>query len=434
MLLNPPGPSTRPRTVEKQNYGEGMSEPTAPSIDNRVPAEAPSANGNGRGRVWGWVLLVLVIVGGVIAYQLHARSQAASKDNGSTSALSVGVSTVEKKDVPYYLSGLGSVTAFSTVTVHSRVDGQLMDVNFKEGQFVRAGDVLANIDPRPYQVALTQAEGQLAKDLASQADAKVDLGRYQQLWQEGVVPRQQLDTQQATVGQFDGAIQSDKAQIDNEKLQLTYCKVTSPIDGRVGLRLVDPGNIVHAADANGILVITQVQPISVIFTLPEDNIPQVTSVMKKRQMTVEAYGRDNKQLLATGKLLTPDNQIDPTTGTLRFKSEFTNQDSSLWPNQFVNIRLFLDVRQNAILVNSAAIQKGAQGAFVYIVDANNQAQVRQVQVDFTEGNSTIVSKGLSAGEIVVVDGAEKLQSGSPVEPHQASPNRSFSNSPTGLAP
>ncbi|HXO88687.1 MAG TPA: MdtA/MuxA family multidrug efflux RND transporter periplasmic adaptor subunit [Candidatus Acidoferrales bacterium] len=411
-----------------------MSERTVPSMENRVPTETPSANGNGRGRVWGWVLLLLVVVGGVIAYQLHARSQAASKDNGSTSALSVGVSTVEKKDVPYYLSGLGSVTAFNTVTVHTRVDGQLMDVNFKEGQFVRAGDVLATIDSRPYQVALDQAQGQLSKDLASQADAKVDLGRYQQLWQEGVVPRQQLDTQQATVGQFDGAIQSDKAQIDNEKLQLTYCKITSPIDGRVGLRLVDPGNIVHAADTNGMLVITQVQPISVIFTLPEDNIPDVISVMKKRQMTVEAYGRDNKQLLATGKLLTPDNQIDPTTGTLRFKSEFTNQDSSLWPNQFVNIRLFLDVRQKAILVNSAAIQKGAQGAFVYVVDANSQAQVRQVQVDFTEGNSTIVSKGLSAGEIVVVDGAEKLQAGSPVEPHQANPNRSFSNNPTGLAP
>jgi membrane fusion protein, multidrug efflux system len=411
-----------------------MSEPTALGVENRRSTQMPSANGNGRGRVWGWVLLMLVIVGGVIAYQLHARSQAASKDNGSTAALSVGVSTVEKKDMPYYLSGLGSVTAFNTVTLHTRVDGQLMDVNFKEGQFVRAGDVLATIDPRPYQVALDQAQGQLSKDLASQADAKVDLGRYQQLWQEGVVPRQQLDTQQATVGQFDGAIQSDKAQIDNERLQLTYCKITSPIDGRVGLRLVDPGNIVHAADTNGMLVITQVQPISVIFTLPEDNIPEVISVMKKRPMTVEAYGRDNKQLLATGKLLTPDNQIDPTTGTLRFKSEFTNQDSSLWPNQFVNIRLFLDVRQNAILVNSAAIQKGVQGAFVYVVDANNQAQVRQVQVDFTEGNSTIVSKGLSAGEIVVVDGAEKLQAGSPVEPHQPNPNRPSSNNTSGLAP
>jgi membrane fusion protein, multidrug efflux system len=411
-----------------------MSEPNMPSLEGRGTGEPPRENDARRSRVWGWVLALLVIVGGVIAYQLHARSQAASKDNGGTQAVSVGVATVEKKDMPFYLSGLGNVTPFYTVTVHSRVDGQLMSVNFKEGQFVKAGDVLADLDPRPFQVALDQAQGQLAKDMASQNDARVDLNRYQQLWQQGVVARQQLDTQQATVGQFDGAIQSDKAQIDNEKLQLTYCKITSPIDGRVGLRLVDPGNIVHAADTNGMLVITQVQPIAVIFTLPEDNIPDVIAVMKKRQMTVEAYGRDNKALLATGKLLTLDNQIDPTTGTLRFKSQFDNQDMSLWPNQFVNIRLFLDVRQNAIVVSSAAIQKGAQGAFVYVVDANNEAQVRQVQVDFTEGNATIVSKGLSAGETVVVDGADKLQSGSPVVPHQANPNRSSANSANGLAP
>jgi len=410
-----------------------MSEETTPNLESRVPPETPG-NGGRRSHVWGWVLLLLVIVGGVIAYQLHARSQAASKDTGGTQTVSVGVATVEKKDMPFYLSGLGNVTPFYTVTVHSRVDGQLMSVNFKEGQFVHAGDVLANIDPRPYQVALDQAQGQLAKDVASQADARVDLNRYQQLWQEGVVPRQQLDTQQATVGQFDGAIQSDKAQIDNQKLQLTYCRITSPIDGRVGLRLVDPGNIVHAADASGMLVITQVQPVAVIFTLPEDNIPDVIAVMKKRQMNVEAYGRDNKQLLATGKLLTLDNQIDQTTGTLRFKSQFDNRDMSLWPNQFVNIRLFLDVRQNAIVVNSAAIQKGAQGEFVYIVDANNQAQVRPVEMDFTEGSSTVVSKGLSGGETVVVDGADKLQSGSPVTPHRANPTRSSPSSATGLAP
>ena len=411
-----------------------MSEEKTPNLESRVPPETPAVNGGRRNHVWGWVLLLLVIVGGVIAYQLHARSQAASKDTGGAQTVSVGVATVEKKDMPYYLSGLGNVTPFYTVTVHSRVDGQLMSVNFKEGQFVHAGDVLANIDPRPYQVALDQAQGQLAKDVASQADAKVDLNRYQQLWQEGVVPRQQLDTQQATVGQFDGAIQSDKAQIDNQKLQLTYCRITSPIDGRVGLRLVDPGNIVHAADASGMLVITQVQPIAVIFTLPEDNIPEVIAVMKKRQMNVEAYRRDNKQLLATGKLLTLDNQIDQTTGTMRFKSQFDNRDMSLWPNQFVNIRLFLNVRKNAIVVNSAAIQKGAQGEFVYIVDANNQAQVRPVEMDFTEGSTTVVSKGLSGGETVVVDGADKLQSGAPVTPHRANPTRSSPSSATGLAP
>jgi multidrug efflux system membrane fusion protein len=414
-----------------------MPESNIPEMENRAPAGTPDANGGRRSRVWGWVLLVLVAVGGVIAYQLHARSQAASKDWANSSVVSVGVATVEKRDMPYYLSGLGNVTPFNTVTVHTRVDGQLMSVNFQEGQFVHAGDVLANIDPRPYQVALTQAEGQLAKDEASQADARVDLGRYQQLWQQGVVARQQLDTQQATVGQFDGAIQSDKAQIDNEKLQLTYCRITSPIDGRVGLRLVDPGNIVHAADTNGMLVITQVQPIAVIFTLPEDNIPEVIDVMKKRQLAVEAYGRDNKQLLATGKLLTLDNQIDQTTGTLRLKSEFANQDSSLWPNQFVNIRLLLNVRQNSIVVNSAAIQKGAQGTFVYIADANNQAEVRPVQVDFTEGNVSVVSKGLSAGENVVVDGADKLQAGTQMVPHQASqanPARTSANSAAGTTP
>ena len=407
-----------------------------PSFESPAPGDAPRASGR-KSHVWGWVLLLVVIVGGVVAYQMHARSQAASKDTGGNQSITVGVATVEKRDMPYYLTGLGNVTPFSTVTVHSRVDGQLMSVNFKEGQFVRAGDVLAMIDPRPFEVTLNQAEGQLAKDTASQNDAKVDLNRYQQLWQQGVVARQQLDTQQATVGQFDGAIQSDKAQIDNEKLQLTYCRITSPIDGRVGLRLVDPGNIVHAADANGMLVITQVQPIAVVFTLPEDNIPDVMAVMKKRQMTVEAYGRDNKEMIATGKLLTPDNQIDQTTGTLKYKAEFDNRDTSLWPNQFVNVRLFLDTRQNAIVVSSAAIQKGAQGAFVYVVDANNQAQARQVQVDFTEGNVSVVSKGLAAGETVVVDGADKIQPGSQVILHQTSLNRSSSANPsagTGTAP
>jgi membrane fusion protein, multidrug efflux system len=412
-----------------------MSGSNTSNLEGRGPGDPPHANGAKRSHAWRWVLLLVLIIGAVIAYQLHSRSQAASKDSTAPQPVSVGVSTVEKRDMPYYLSGLGSVTAFNTVTVHSRVDGQLMTVNFKEGQFVRVGDVLAEIDPRPYQVALDQAQGQLAKDIASQNDAKVDLDRYQKLWQQGVIARQQLDSQQATVGQFDGAIQSDKAQIDNQKLQLTYCRITSPINGRVGLRLVDPGNIVHAADTNGMLVITQVQPVAVIFTLPEDNVPEVISVMKKRELTVEAYGRDNKILLATGKLLTPDNEIDQTTGTLKFKSQFDNHDSSLWPNQFVNIRLYLDVRKNAIVVSSAAIQKGAQGSFVYVVGSNNAAEVRPVQVDFAEGNVSVMSQGLTAGEQVVVDGADKLQAGAPVTPHQASTkNAPTANSSPGSTP
>ncbi|MGA8013491.1 MAG: MdtA/MuxA family multidrug efflux RND transporter periplasmic adaptor subunit [Candidatus Acidiferrales bacterium] len=412
-----------------------MSGSNISNLEGREPADPPRANSGNKSHVGRWVLLLIVIIGVVVAYQMHSRSQAASKDSSTTQPVSVGVTTVQKRDMPYYLTGLGSVTAFNTVTVHSRVDGELMKVNFTEGQFVHAGDVLAEIDPRPFQVALSQAEGQLAKDIASQNDARVNLARYQQLWQAGVIPRQQLDSQQATVGQFDGSIQSDKAQIDNQKLQLTYCRITSPIAGRVGLRLVDVGNIVHAADANGMLVITQVQPVAVLFTLPEDNVPQVVSEMKKRQLSVEAYARDNKAMLATGKLITLDNQIDQTTGTLKFKSQFDNQDMSLWPNQFVNVRLYLSVKKDAIVVSSAAIQKGVQDSFVYVIDSNNAAEVRPVQVDFTEGDVSVITQGLKEGEQVVVDGADKLQSGAAVSPHQAASSRApTGNSSPGSTP
>ena len=404
--------------MSEQDLLEGPSKPTFTppnlKVDSEPDADAP------RSRAWVWILLIALIVGGVVAYRLYSPSQPAAAQQGGGRGFgagmpaSVAAAKVLQQDVPFYLTGLGSVTAFNTVTLHSRVDGQIMQVMFREGQFVREGDVLIEIDPRPYQVALTQAEGQLAKDLASQNDAKVDLTRYQQLWQEGVIARQQLDSQQATVGQFDGAIQSDKAQIDNAKLQLTYSKITAPISGRVGLRLVDSGNIVHASDANGMVVITQVQPIAVIFTLPEDQLPQVVAEMKNRQLAVEAYSRDNDTKLAEGRLLTIDNQIDQTTGTIRLKAQFDNANLSLWPNQFVNIRLFLNVRKDARVIPAAAVQKGTQGSFVYVVKSDGTVDLRSVQVDFTEGNNAIIRQGLQPGESVVVDGQDKLQQGSKV--------------------
>ncbi|MBZ5695617.1 MAG: MdtA/MuxA family multidrug efflux RND transporter periplasmic adaptor subunit [Acidobacteriia bacterium] len=394
-------------------------------MSSSSPSSLSTEKGAAKRHYGVWIVIILLVILGIVAYRMHAISEAASKNKDSNSqVLSVGVASVQKRDVPYYVTGLGSVTAFNTVTVHSRVDGQIMQVHFQEGQFVHAGDILAEIDPRPFEVALAQAEGQLAKDVAAQNDAKANLARYQQLWQEGVIPRQQLDSQQATVGQFDGSIKSDQAAIDNQKLQLTYCRITSPIDGRVGLRLVDSGNIVHAGDANGILVITQVQPIAVIFTLPEDSLPQVVAEMRNRQLAVEAYSRDNGTKLADGKLLTIDNQIDQTTGTIKLKSQFDNRDLSLWPNQFVNARLFLSARKDAIVIPSAAIQNGTQGPFVYVLSSDNKAQVRAVQMDFAEGNISVIRQGLNAGEQIVVDGADKLQSDAVVTPHQSNPGNS----------
>lgn len=385
-----PAPAVEPPKPEKRGYSETQHTPR---------------------RRWVWITIAVVLLVGVISFQrLRAKAEAAEKaKNAQPPAFSVAVAIVQKRDIPYYITGLGSVTAFNTVTVKTRVDGQIMRVNFKEGQFVKEGDILVEIDPRPFQVALEQAQGQLAKDVASQNDAKIDLNRFTLLWQQGVIPRQQLDTQQATVGQFDGAIQADKAAIDNQKLQLTYAKVTAPISGRVGLRLVDPGNIVHAADTNGMIVITQIQPITVIFTIPEDNLPEVAKQMKTGELKVEAYSRDDKIKIAEGKLLTIDNQIDQTTGTIKLKAVFENKDGSLWPNQFVNIRLFLTVKKNANVVSSATLQRGTQGIFVYIVDQNSQAQVRPVTVDFIEGNIAVIQQGLNPGEQVVVEGQDKLQ-------------------------
>jgi len=335
-------------------------------------------------------------------------------------AVPVSVATAERRDVPYYLTGLGSVTAFYTVSVKSRVDGQLIEVKFKEGQFVKEGDLVAVIDPRPYQVQLEQAEAQLFKDQASLRDARLNFQRYKDLLKNsGAMSQQQVDTQGATVDQLDGTVRTDQAMIDNVKLQLVYCHITSPVSGRVGLRLVDPGNIVHAADTNAMFVITQLQPIAVIFTLPEDNLPDVSRRMNGGQLKVEAYSRDNTNKLATGTLQTIDNQIDQTTGTGRLKAVFDNRDDQLWPNQFVNCRLLLETRNNSTVVPAAAIQRGPQGTYVFVAKSDNTVTIKPVTLAFTQENVSVVADGLSPQEVVVTDGQDKLQEGSKIELRQA---------------
>jgi membrane fusion protein, multidrug efflux system len=334
-------------------------------------------------------------------------------------ALPVVASAATKGDVGVYLTGLGTVTPMNTVTVRSRVDGELVDVAFREGQIVRRGDVLARIDPRPFQVQLTQAEGQAAKDDASLRNARIDLQRYQALIAQDAIPRQQLDTQAAAVDQFVGAVKSDQAQIDSARLNLDYSRITAPLTGRIGLRLVDPGNIVHASDQNGLAVITEVSPIAVIFTIPQDSLPLVLQQLRAgRQLTVEAYNRDLNTKLAAGSLLTVDNEIDPATGTVKLKAVFENADDALYANQFVNARLLADTVRGTVIVPTAAIQRSPPSAFVYVVRADNSVEVRNVQVRLTEGDRTAIQAGLVPGELVVTEGVDKLQPGMTVSVHR----------------
>ena len=399
-----------------------VNTPTGATANEQVEIAQPSrtrlVKPTTRRRWWLWLLVLgaaLIAVLLIVRWQTQRSAAAKSRETGPPT-VPVVVASARKGEIPVYLNALGSATPFNTVTVRSRIDGQLLKVNFQEGQFVRQGDSLAEIDPKPFEVQLDQARGQLARDEAQLANAKLDLARYQTLSAQGVIPRQQLDTQAASVRQFDGVIQADQAQINNAKLQITYCHITAPLAGRVGLRLADVGNMIHANDTNGLVVIAQVQPIAVLFTIPEDSLAQVLSKIRSGEhLMVEAYDRGGQTKIADGRVETIDNEIDPATGTSRLKAIFDNKSNALFPNQFVNVRLLVEIRKDRILIPAVAIQRGPQGTYVYVIKEDQTADVRPVTVGTIEAAQASVESGLSEGERVVVDGVDKLRAGSKVK-------------------
>jgi len=363
---------------------------------------------------------------------------------GMTGPLPVVVSVARKADINIILNGLGTVTPLATVTVTTQISGYLTEVNFKEGQMVTKGDLLAVIDPRPYTVALEQAQGQLIQAQAQYKEAQIDLDRYVTLSGQDSISKQQVDAQRALVTQYDGMVKQNQGLVDSAQLNLTYCHVTAPVSGRVGLRLVDQGNYVTPNSTTGLVLLTQVKPITVIFTLPEDNIPQVVKQVRApgSKITVDAYNRDNTVKLASGTLSTIDNTVDPTTGTFKLRAVFPNEDEALFPNQFVNVSMLIDVQQGVTVVSTSAIERGQQGSFVYVVGADNKVSAKTVTLGATEGERVAVLTGINSGDKVVVDGADRLKDGMEVDPQFANqgagggktPGRSWSRDGKAGAP
>ncbi|TWC67577.1 MdtA/MuxA family multidrug efflux RND transporter periplasmic adaptor subunit [Herbaspirillum sp. SJZ099] len=407
-----------------------------PSPSNPTPPQGsrPPSGGSILRRWWFWVIVLAIVAGAGYKYWTKKKADTAQmaamgmspgarpgpggpRGGGpGAQTMPVGVAKARVQNVDIYLNGLGSVTPMATATVRARVDGQLLKLHYKEGQLVKAGDLLAEIDPRTFQVAVTQAEGQLARDRALLNSARLDLKRYQTLLAQDSIASQQVDTQASLVKQYEGAVKTDEGALASARLQLSFARVTAPISGRLGLRQADVGNNITTGDTNGLVIITQLQPITAIFSIPEDNIPSVLRQLQSgRKLPTEAWDREQKKKLADGMLLTIDNQVDATTGTVKLKAQFPNTDYALFPNQFVNIRLLLSTEEGATVIPSAAIQRGSKGLFVYVVKDDNTVTVRNIKTGAVQGDVTAVTDGVAAGETVVIDGIDRLREGAKVE-------------------